>query len=188
MPHNEYLAEGPRVAVRRVTRRDEDGFTAAIRASAALHHPWVSMPATPVAFHNYVARFDGSSDVGLVVCERRTDRLAGFVNINNIVGGALQSGALGYAAFAGAEGRGYISEGVGLVVGFAFAMLGLHRLEANIQPDNAPSRRLVQRNGFRLEGYSPEFLFVNGAWRDHERWATLRPKGTIPTGSGPLTA
>lgn len=175
MPHNEYLAAGPRVAVRRVTGRDEEAFTAAIRASASLHHPWVSMPATPVAFRNYVARFNGTTDVGLLVCVRRTGALAGFVNVNNIVGGALQSGALGYGAFAGAEGRGYVSEGVGLVVGFAFATLGLHRVEANIQPDNAPSRRLAERNGFRLEGYSPEFLFVNGAWRDHERWAAVRP-------------
>jgi ribosomal-protein-alanine N-acetyltransferase len=67
-----------------------------------------------------------------------------------------------------------MTEALRLVVRYAFSGLGLHRLEANIQPGNAASIRLVQRCGFRNEGYSPHYLFIDGAWRGHERWAITR--------------
>jgi ribosomal-protein-alanine N-acetyltransferase len=59
------------------------------------------------------------------------------------------------------------------VVRDAFRRLGLHRLEANIQPGNRASIRLARRLGFRREGYSPRYLKIQGRWRDHERWALL---------------
>ena len=61
----------------------------------------------------------------------------------------------------------------GAVGGLAFVDLSLHRIEANIRPENEPSIRLVRGAGFRKEGYSPRYLEIDGAWRDHERWALL---------------
>nr|WP_030367793.1 GNAT family protein [Streptomyces roseoverticillatus] len=168
---SEWLAEGPRVAIRPVAPGDGPEFTRLVRASADLHHPWLSMPATEEDFAAYAATLDGEQRVSLLVCVRETGRAAGFVNINNIVRGRFQCGALGYGAFVPAAGRGLMSEGLGLVLRHAFGPLGLHRLEANIQPGNAASLALVKRTGFRLEGFSPAFLFIDGAWRDHERWA-----------------
>lgn len=93
------------------------------------------------------------------------------MNINSIIRGRFQCGSLSYAAFAPTAGNGYLTEGLGLVMRYAFEQLRLHRLEANIQPANHASLNLVRRLGFRREGYSPEMLFIDGAWRDHERWA-----------------
>ena len=97
--------------------------------------------------------------------------LAGAININEIVRGSFRSGYLGYNAFVPHNGRGYMTTGLRAVVSRAFRQLRLHRLEANIQPDNAASRRLVKRLGFKLEGFSPRSLKIAGKWRDHERWA-----------------
>ncbi|MFE6165503.1 GNAT family N-acetyltransferase [Streptomyces sp. NPDC056486] len=167
-----FLAHGPRVAIRRICDQDYEEITALTRASAKLHHPWVpSRAGTRAEFESYLARFEQPTHDGFVVCLRQTGEIVGGVNINNIVRGSLQSGALGYVAYASTTGRGYMAEGPDLVIRFAFADLGLHRLEANIQPANKPSVKLVERLGFRREGYSPAFQLADGFWQDHERWA-----------------
>ncbi|WP_329125312.1 GNAT family N-acetyltransferase [Streptomyces sp. NBC_01465] len=170
-----YLAEGPRVGIRHFSLQDAEEFTAHAGESRTLHHPWLFPPVETGAYTAYARRLiEDPAKAGFLVCERDGDapgRIAGFININNIVEGAFLSGALGYGAFAHAAGRGLMGEGLGLVTRYAFRTLGLHRLEVNIQPGNEASIALVRRAGFRLEGYSPDFLHIDGAWRDHERWA-----------------
>lgn len=167
-----YLAVGPRVGIRHYRPADAEEFTALARQSRELHRPWLFPPQTAEAYAVYARRLiDDPTKAGFLVCEREGGRIAGFININNIVHGAFLSGAVGYGAFARSAGRGLMSEGLGLVVHHAFGQLGLHRLEVNIQPRNESSIALVRRLGFRLEGFSPDFLFIDGAWRDHERWA-----------------
>lgn len=63
--------------------------------------------------------------------------------------------------------------GLSLALTQAFRVLELHRVEANIQPDNLRSIALVERLGFHREGFSPAYLKIGGRWRDHERWALL---------------
>ncbi|MFB6815190.1 GNAT family N-acetyltransferase [Streptomyces sp. NPDC056347] len=179
MTDREYLAEGQRVAIRPFTMQDAEEFTARARESRELHRPWLFPPEDAAAYAAYADRLTGDpARAGFLVCERggdgdggRPGAIAGFININNIVAGAFRCGALGYGAFAHAAGRGLMGEGLGLVLKRAFGPLGLHRLEANVQPGNTASIALVRRAGFRLEGFSPDFLFIDGAWRDHERWA-----------------
>ncbi|MFF2012143.1 GNAT family N-acetyltransferase [Streptomyces sp. NPDC058195] len=170
--------EGRRVAIRPFTPQDAEEFTARARESRELHRPWLFPPEDAAAYAVYADRLTGDpSRAGFLVCERdaagggRAGAIAGFITINNIVAGAFRCGALGYGAFAHAAGRGLMGEGLGLVLEHAFGPLGLHRLEANVQPGNTASIALVRRAGFRLEGFSPDFLFIDGAWRDHERWA-----------------
>lgn len=172
MADDTFLAHGPRVAIRRIAVRDHEEIGALARASAALHEPWVPLREhTPEGFREHVARFDGPACEGFVICLRETGAIVGGVNINNIIRGTIQSGALGYVAYASTTGRGFMTEGLRLVMTYAFAELGLHRLEANIQPANVASIRLVERLGFEREGYSPRFQYIDGAWRGHERWA-----------------
>ncbi|AZQ38676.1 N-acetyltransferase [Streptomyces cyaneochromogenes] len=175
MPHpaSLYLAEGPRVGIRHFTYQDAAEFTARARDSKALHHPWLFPPDSAAAYAAYAGRLiEDPTKAGFLVCEKGDGGdIAGFININNIVEGAFQSGALGYGAFAHAAGRGLMREGLDLVIGHAFGSLRLHRLEINVQPANTASIALARACGFRLEGFSPSMLFIDGAWRDHERWA-----------------
>ncbi|MET7743024.1 GNAT family protein [Streptomyces sp. NPDC005385] len=167
-----YLAAGPRVGLRHFTLDDGAEFTARARESKSLHQPWLFPPGSPDGYAAYAGRLIADrTKAGFLVCERDGGGIAGFVNINNIVEGGFLCGALGYGAFAHAAGRGLMSEGLGLVVRYAFKTMGLHRLEINVQPGNAASIALARRCGFRLEGFSPAFIHVDGAWRDHERWA-----------------
>ncbi|WP_309053343.1 GNAT family protein [Streptomyces sp.] len=168
-----YLISGPRVGLRPFTAEDAEEFTTRAEESRELHRPWLFPPRTTEAYAAYAgALTDDPARAGFLVCEHAEGgAIAGFVNINNIVRGAFRSGALGYGAFAHAAGRGLLTEALGLLLTYAFGPMELHRLEANIQPGNTASRALVRRAGFRLEGFSPAMLFIDGAWRDHERWA-----------------
>jgi ribosomal-protein-alanine N-acetyltransferase len=149
--------EGDRIWLSLPRPGDGAEVTEAAGRSEALHAGWVSPPRTDADYAAYLRRL------------RRPDH--GIVNVSNVVLGALRSGYLGYYAFAGSEGRGLMTEALSGVVEVAFTQLDLHRLEANIQPANQSSRALVQRLGFRLEGLSARYLLIDGAWRDHERWA-----------------
>jgi [ribosomal protein S5]-alanine N-acetyltransferase len=172
------------VFLRHITAADEAEFTRLVRESTDLHRQFMELPRTPEAFASYLTRFEPPvPNIGLNVCARGSGALVGGFNLNNIVYGRFQNAALGYWAFAGTAGRGYMSEGLRLVIRYALGELGLHRLEANIQPTNEASIRLVKRNGFRYEGTSPSYLFISGAWRDHERWAITAEMVDQATGS-----
>ncbi|MBO0821805.1 MAG: GNAT family N-acetyltransferase [Nocardiopsaceae bacterium] len=162
---------------------DTEEFVAAARASRALHRPWLFPPDTPETFAEYLDRAAREDYAAYLIRDTGSGRLVGFVNVTQIVRGALQSAFAGYGAFAGHEGRGLMTQGLAAVLGEAFGSLRLHRVEASIQPGNARSIALVQRLGFEKEGFSPRYLLVDGAWRDHERWA-IRAETWYAAGGG----
>ncbi|NUW44158.1 GNAT family N-acetyltransferase [Nonomuraea rhodomycinica] len=180
------MSEMPsRVELHPLTLSDQDEFCSLVRASTELHQPWMQLPATAEDFTSWMRRFDDGLNQGFLIRVRETGAAAGTVNINSIIRGRYQGASLGYAAFAPSAGRGYMTEGLTLALRYAFTDLRLHRLEANIQPGNKASLALAQRLGFRYEGLSPAYLFIDGAWRDHERWSITAPNPWTPDPSLP---
>jgi [ribosomal protein S5]-alanine N-acetyltransferase len=162
----------PRVLLTELTAADRDAFLAMVRASRSLHRPWAYPPEREDQFGELLSRAERDDVLCLLV--RPLDdpgAIAGVFTISQIVRGLFQSAYLGYYASAEYAGRGYMREGLELVLDHAFSQLGLHRLEANIQPGNSASIALARGAGFRLEGFSPRYLLIGGQWRDHERYA-----------------
>jgi ribosomal-protein-alanine N-acetyltransferase len=162
-----------KIYLRQPAPEDRGAFLKAVRHSKLLHRSWVSAPSTISAYDAYLKKVADPANHAYLVCRRDTDQIAGVINLTNVILGAFRSGYLGYYAFAGQERRGYMRDGLTAVTVHAFRRLKLHRLEANIQPDNRASLALARSCGFRREGYSPRYLKIAGRWRDHERWAIL---------------
>jgi [ribosomal protein S5]-alanine N-acetyltransferase len=161
------------IFLRQPAPEDRGAFLEAARHSRLLHRPWVSAPSTAAEYHAYLKKMAEPANHAYLVCRRDSGQIAGVINLTNVILGAFRSGYLGSYAFAGQERRGYMRDGLMAVTVHAFRTLKLHRLEANIQPDNRASLALARTCGLRREGYSPRYLKIGGRWRDHERWAIL---------------
>jgi [ribosomal protein S5]-alanine N-acetyltransferase len=120
-------------------------------------------------------------------------RIAGEVNLNNVIRGAMQSCTVGYWIDRQHAGHGYTVEGVALVMQFAFEQLGLHRVEICIVPRNQRSRRIMEKLEIRDEGLAERYLEINGTWEDHIRYAItseewqMRRSDIIAAWIAPLT-
>lgn len=174
---------GERVEVRPPTQADTAAYAEAVTRSArrlsdfAIPDPnnlGDVLAAQSPGYRTFMIRArDPEGDHGLV----------GRVNVSNVVHGAFRSATIGYDAYDPYAGRGLFAEGLELVIDIAFSDepsgMGLHRIEANIQPTNSRSAGLVRNLGFVHEGFSRDYLYLPGrhdqrrAWRDHDRYAML---------------
>ena len=170
-----HLCWGP-VELHPLRRRDAAEWTRLRRANEAWLAPWEPTaalpwqprhtPATYRAMRRAVAR-RARLGMSLPLAIRVEGALAGQVTVDNIVRGAMRSGQLGYWLDRAVAGRGLASLAVALVADHAFGPGGLHRLQADIRPENLRSQRLVERLGFRREGLLRRYLDIDGDWRDH---------------------
>jgi ribosomal-protein-alanine N-acetyltransferase len=161
------------VELQKPSLRHTDEFLRAVRRSRSLHKGFVTPPGSAEAYRQYVKSLRKANRTGFFVTVEDSGEIAGVVNVSEIVRGVFQSAYLGYYAFEPHAGHGLMRQGMQKVIQHCFGELKLHRLEANIQPDNVRSIALVRRLGFRKEGFSPRYLKICGRWRDHERWAIL---------------
>ena len=102
--------------------------------------------------------------------------ILGTCNYTNIVRGPLLACHLGYQIARAAEGRGLMTEALQACNAFVFDSLRLHRIMANYRPENERSGRLLDRLGFVREGIARDYLFIDGAWRDHVLTALTNPR------------
>jgi len=108
------------------------------------------------------------------IFERARACLVGGIGLSQVRRGVAQTATLGYWIGQPFERRGYTTEAVGLIARFAFETLKLHRIEAACLPENASSRRVLEKAHFVREGYARAYLQIAGAWRDHLTFALLK--------------
>ncbi|MEW2522346.1 GNAT family N-acetyltransferase [Actinacidiphila alni] len=161
-----------RVSIREPRPADAEPHRAAVLRSVEHLKPW--NPVEPDGFGELLRRQGAELRTFLVVNDEDSG-IVGKVNVANIVRARFRNASLGYDSYLPYSGTGRMTEGLRQVVDRCFTSypdgLGLHRLEINVQPDNSRSVAMAKRLGFRLEGYSPRMLYINDAWRDHERYA-----------------
>lgn len=162
-----------RVFLERPSANRERDFVAAALRSRALHRGFVTVPAGPAEYRDYLRRAQHGDQASFFVVEKESRDLAGVVDVNDIEHGAEPKGRLGYYAFAPLAGLGFMREGVALVIDRAFDELKLARLDANVQPHNRRSLEFAARLGFRRDGAGRGYLKIGTRWRDHERWTLL---------------
>ncbi len=100
----------------------------------------------------------------------------GHVHYSQVVRGVFQNAMLGYAVDAAFEGKGIMREAIQCSLDEVFTNGHLHRVQANVQPNNHRSLATLERLNFAREGYAKDYLYLNGAWRDHVMFAILNPK------------
>ncbi len=118
----------------------------------------------------------------LVLFERdRPDGpVIGLANFTQFVRGAFMACTLGYSLDQDAQGQGLMFEGLGAALQHVFEELGMHRVQANYVPTNERSGNLLRRLGFQVEGYARDYIFINGAWRDHILTARVNGPSCTP--------
>lgn len=177
------LRDGP-VLLRPYRRGDGRAWSETRRANEAWLAPWEPTPSgswfdlnSPAAFRAVYADLRRAARQGIAmpfaVClvDEGGERFVGQLTLGSIVRRAFCSCYAGYWVDSRVAGRGVMPTALALAVDHAFTAGGLHRIEVNIRPENQPSRRVVEKLGFRREAYHERYLHIDGQWRDHIGYA-----------------
>ena len=148
--------------------------------------PWD--PPKPEGFHTEAfqrermvqAEVDAASDKAMRwwLCLRNEPNvLVGSIGLTAVARGPFQNAMLGYTLDGTLQGQGLMREGLAAVIKYAFSSeMYLHRIQANVRPENLRSLRLLEQLGFEREGFARDYLFIDGAWRDHVMLSLRNPE------------
>ncbi len=181
-PLPEIVLSGLRVVLRPPRRVDYPAWARLRQQSRAFLEPWEpSWPEDALSRAAWRRRLrraasDWREDAGYAfhVQLRETGDLIGAATLSNVRRGVSQSVSLGYWIGAPHARKGYMTEAIPLILGFAFEQISLHRVEAACLPTNLPSRALLKRSGFTEEGLARRYLRIRGNWEDHLLFAILK--------------
>lgn len=170
-----------------------DGMADYCRRNSGHLGPWE--PARPLDYYSRpfwvrqlraaLDEFHGGQSVRTVLRMRQSDdaqgprgseRIIGVANLSQVVRGAFQSAVIGYSLDQDMVGRGLMGEALERVVRYAFEDMRLHRVMAAYRPENERSAAVLERLGFEREGFARDYLFIDGAWRDHVLTSLIRPE------------
>ena len=167
--------EGDGVVLRPPRASDYVAWSDLRRRSRTFLQPWE--PAWPAddlsraAYRRRLMAYQRDMDLGsgfsFLVLRADDQELVGGITLSNIRRGVAQMGTVGYWIGEPYARSGHTLAATRAVCGFALGRMGLHRLEAACLPENEPSRRLLLKAGFELEGRASAYLKINGDWRDH---------------------
>ncbi|PWE33322.1 30S ribosomal protein S5 alanine N-acetyltransferase [Maritimibacter sp. 55A14] len=184
--------ETERMTLRLPAHHDHAQWAKLRRESADFLKPWEPVWATDhftrKSFTNRVfwahRSVAGGTAVPLFLIRREGQILLGAITLDNIRRGPAQSGTLGYWIGERHARRGYMREAIEAVVHYAFTELDLSRVEAACLPENLASRGVLEKSGFKYEGVAQSYLQINGRWRNHVLYASLRRDRRGRTGAG----
>ncbi|MBL8875189.1 MAG: GNAT family N-acetyltransferase [Phycisphaerae bacterium] len=187
---------GPLVHLRRPTTDDRAEWVALRESSLDHLLPWeprLKVRSESERWESFFRTSDTEERQRFLICRNLDARMVGYIGLNGIRHGVLQSCELGYWIGKAFTRKGYMTEGVLLAIRHAFGHMSLHRVEANVQPHNTASIGVVKKAGLRFEGVALRFLQIDGEWCDHQRWAMtveewkdpFRARPKVPPKSAP---
>lgn len=175
------------IRLRIVRMKDVKALEACLFENRSWLRPWeATSPDAPKSFD--VKRMvrgllRGLDDqVGLPFVIEFQGQIVGQLNVANMLYGSVSSAMVGYWIVPAVAGKGITPIAVALVSDYLMNVVGLHRVEIDIRPENSASLRVVEKLGFRYEGLKERYIHINGAWRDHYVFAVTHeevPKGML---------
>lgn len=169
------LAEGP-LLLRPLRRGDRRAWQDVRRRNETWLRRWEATSPTgapPTSFIEYVRGLNSAARAGTALpwAIELGGELVGQLTVASITRGSFASATIGYWVSADVAGRGIMPTAVAMAADYCWFEYGLHRVEINIRPENAPSLRVVEKLGFRDEGLRRRYLHIEGDWRDHRSFA-----------------